>query len=73
MLNEMLEVIVLLSVGQRGFCETHFMQDEAPPHSVLDVPAWLGIHFTCRWIGRGKTSDWSPRSTGLKTCDFLYS
>jgi len=41
------------------------MQGEAPPYSVLVVQAWLDSHFTCRWIGRGKPSDWAPRSVGL--------
>jgi hypothetical protein len=31
----MLQIIVLPSFGQQEYCETHFMQDEAPPHSFL--------------------------------------
>lgn len=71
LLNGMLDVIVLPSVGQPEYCETDFMQDEAPPHSVFVVPAWLDSHFTCRWIGRGEPSDWTPRSTGLNPCDLF--
>ena len=64
-LNGMLDVTALPSVGQREYCETHFMQDEAPPHSVLAVPAWLDSHFTFRWFGRGEPSNWIRRSIGL--------
>jgi hypothetical protein len=71
MLNGMLDVNVLPSVGQRDNCETHFLQDEIPPHSVLAVPAWVDNHFTCRWIGRGEPSDWAPRSTGLNPCNLF--
>jgi hypothetical protein len=71
MLNGMLDVNVLPSVGQREYSETHFMHDEAPQHSVLAAPAWLDSHFTCRWIGRGDPSDWIPRSTCLNRCDLF--
>jgi hypothetical protein len=65
------DVIALPSVGQRENCETHFIHDEAPPHSVLTAPAWLDSHFTGRWIGRGEPSKWIPRSTGLNPCNLF--
>ena len=71
LLNGMIDVIVLPSVRQREYCEAHFMQDEAPTHSVFAVQAWLDSHFTCRWIGRGKPSDWTPRSVGLNPCNLF--
>ena len=51
--NGMIDATVLPSVRQREYCETYFMQDEAPAFSVLAVQAWLDSHFTFRWIWRG--------------------
>jgi len=71
MLNRKLDVIVLSSAGQREICEMHFIQNKAPPHSVLAVPGWTDSHFTCRWTGRGEPSDWTPQSTGLNPCNLF--
>lgn len=48
-----------------------FQQDGATPHFALEVRSWLDSHFPQRWIGRGSTWSWPPRSPDLTPPDFF--
>ncbi|CAF3800897.1 unnamed protein product [Rotaria socialis] len=39
-----------------------FQQDGAPPHFSIDARRYLDDHFPGRWIGRGGSIRWAPRS-----------
>jgi len=47
-----------------------FLHDEAPPHFSLRVRNHLNRHYPERWIGRGSSVSWSPRSSDLTPLDF---
>ncbi|CAF3419729.1 unnamed protein product [Rotaria sp. Silwood2] len=48
-----------------------FQQDGAPPHFSIDVRRFLDNHFPDRWIGRGSSIRWGPRSPDLTPLDFF--
>ena len=48
-----------------------FQHDGAPPHYRLTVRNWLHEHFPRRWIGRGGSIPWPPRSPDLTPPDFF--
>jgi DDE superfamily endonuclease/Helix-turn-helix domain (DUF4817) len=47
-----------------------FQQDGAPAHFSTDVRRYLDAHFRNRWIGRGGSIRWAPRSPDLTPLDF---
>lgn len=50
-----------------------FQQDGAPAHYDINVRNWLDANFPERWIGRGGTVAWPPRSPDLTPLDcFLW-
>jgi hypothetical protein len=44
--------------------------DGAPPHFSQVVRQYLGHKFPNRWIGRGGTQNWPPRSLDLNPLDY---
>ena len=48
-----------------------FQQDEAPAHFARDVREFLDQNFPNRWIGRGGSIQWAPRSPDLTPLDFF--
>jgi hypothetical protein len=48
-----------------------FQQDGSPPHFSIDVRQYLDKHFPNRWIGRGGSIRWAPRSPDLTPLDFF--
>ena len=48
-----------------------FQQDGAPPHFAADVRRFLDKTFPGRWLGRGGTIRWAPRSSDLTPLDFF--
>ena len=47
-----------------------FQQDGAPPH-LSKVRTWLNEKFNGRWIGRGGSISWTPRSPDSMPLDFF--
>ena len=48
-----------------------FRQDSAPPH-FSKVRTWLNEKFNGRWIGRGGSISWAPRSPDSTPLDFFF-
>ena len=48
----------------------YFQHDGAPSHYTLHVMQHLNDTFPTRWIGRGSTINWPPRSPDLTPLDF---
>ena len=48
-----------------------FQQDGASRHFSIDVRRYLDNHFPGRWIGRGGSIRWAPRSADLTPLDFF--
>jgi hypothetical protein len=48
----------------------YFQHDGAPSHYTRHVTQHLNDTFPNRWISRGITNNWPPRSPGLKKLDF---
>ena len=48
----------------------YFQHDGAPPHSTIRVREHLTNMYPNRWIGRGSTINWPPRSPDLTPLDF---
>ncbi|CAF3327057.1 unnamed protein product [Rotaria socialis] len=48
-----------------------FQQDGASPHFSIDVRRCLNDHFPGRWIGRGGSIRWAPRSPDLTPLAFF--
>lgn len=67
----MLNNEVLPVFAQKGM-PLFFQQDGAPPHFALSVRQWLNEWFPERWIGRGSSIPWAPRSPDLNPLDFFY-
>ncbi|CAF2265037.1 unnamed protein product [Rotaria magnacalcarata] len=52
----------------------YFFEDDtdgAPPHFSIDVRRYLDDHFPRRWIVRGGSIRWAPRSPDLTPLDFF--
>ena len=49
---------------------TYFQHDEAPSHYTRHVKQYFNDTFPNRWIGRGSTINWPPRSPDLTPSDF---
>ena len=49
---------------------TYFQHDGAPSHYTRHVMQHLNDTFPIRWIGRGNTFNWPPRSPDLTQLDF---
>jgi hypothetical protein len=52
------------------FLWLHFQHDGAPPHYIRLVMQHLNDTFPNRWIGRGSTINWPPRSPDLTPLNF---
>jgi len=50
----------------------YFQYDGAPSHFTRHVMRHLNDTFPNRWIGRGSTTNWPPRSQDLTPLDFCY-
>jgi len=50
----------------------YFQHDGAPSHYILHVMQYLNDTFPNRWIGRGSTINWPPRSPDLSPLHFLF-
>ena len=50
----------------------YFQHDGAPSHYTRHVMQHLNDTFPNRWIGRGNTINWPPRSPDLTLLDFLW-
>ena len=50
----------------------YFQRDETPSHYTRYVMQHLNDTFRNRWIGRGSTSNWPPRSPDLTPVRFLF-
>jgi hypothetical protein len=48
----------------------YFQHDGAPSHYTRHVVQHFNDTFTNRWIGRGSTINWPPRSPDLTPLDF---
>jgi len=48
----------------------YFQHDGAPSHYTRHVMQHLNYTFPNRWIGRGSTINWPPRSPDLTQLDF---
>ena len=48
-----------------------FQLDGAPPHWGLQVCAFLNDKFLERWIGKGGSAAWPPRSPYINPLDFF--
>ena len=48
----------------------YFQHDGAPPHFTRRVREHLNRTYPNRWIGRGSTINWPPRSPDLTPLDF---
>jgi len=48
----------------------YFQHDRAPSHHTRHVMQHLNYTFPNRWIGRGSTINWPPRSPDLTILDF---
>jgi hypothetical protein len=48
-----------------------FQHDGAPTHYVEDFRRWLNATYPERWIGRGGSTEWPPRSPDLTQIDFF--
>jgi len=48
----------------------YFQHDGAPSHYTRHVMQHLNDTFSNRWIGRGSTINWPPRSPNLTPLDF---
>ena len=60
-----------------GFCNgsaariaMYFQHDGAPSHYTRHVMQHFNDTFSNRWIGRGNTINWPPRSPDLTSLDF---
>ena len=49
----------------------YFKHDGAPSHYTRHVMQHLNDTFPNRWIGRGSTINWPPRSPDLTPLDFF--
>jgi hypothetical protein len=49
-----------------------FQHDGAPAHSSYAVRDFLDDRFPQKWIGRGGTVEWAPRSPDLTPLDFFF-
>ncbi|CAF1445158.1 unnamed protein product [Adineta ricciae] len=47
-----------------------FQQHGAPPHFLKEVCAWLNEKLDDRWLSRGGSISWAPRSPDLTPLDF---
>jgi hypothetical protein len=47
-----------------------FMHDGDPPHFSITVREFLDNMYPVRWIGRGGSTAWPPRSPDLNPFDF---
>jgi len=47
-----------------------FQHDGAPPHIHNEVTTFLNRHWPERWIGRGGSTSWPPRSPDLTPSTF---
>ena len=48
----------------------YYQHDGAPPHFSQVVRQYLDHKFPNRWIGRGGTQNWPPRSPDLNPLDY---
>src|SRR5678815_1440410 len=49
----------------------YFMHDGAPAHFSLVARNYMNTVYPRRWIGRGGTQPWPPRSPDLNSLDFF--
>lgn len=69
---EMLNTQFLPAVGNwPHYNSLTFQQDGAPPHWARIVRNFLNERFPNRWIGRGSSFVWPPRSPDLSPMDFF--
>lgn len=52
--------------------EMWYMHDGAPAHFSIRAREFLNEAFTNRWIGRGGTQSWPPRSPDLNSLDYFF-
>jgi hypothetical protein len=64
-LPALLENVPLLTRQQM-----YYQHDGAPPHFSQVVSQYLDHKFPNRWIGRGGTQNWPPRSRDLDPFDY---
>ena len=48
-----------------------FQQNGAPAHFAKSLRSWLNDKFDNRWIGRGGSTSWDPRSPDMTPLDFF--
>ena len=48
----------------------YFQHDGAPPHYTRDVRDYLNESFPNRWLGRGGSVAWPPRSPDITLLDY---
>ena len=48
-----------------------FQQDDAPAHFAKSIRSWLNNKLDNRWIGRGGSISWAPRSPDMTSLDFF--
>ena len=49
-----------------------FQQDDAPAHFAKSIRSWLNEKFDNRWIGRGGSISWAPRSPDMTLWIFFF-
>jgi len=50
--------------------QMYFQHDGAPPHYTRHVRDYLNESFLNRWLGRGGTVSWPPKSPDLTPHDY---
>ena len=56
---------LLENVPQQTWGQIYYQHDGAPPHFSQIIRQYLNHKFPDRWIGRGGTQNWPPRSPDL--------
>ena len=70
----MLQENVMPVIGEiqvNGWNNVWFQHNGAPPHNARCVKEFLNEQLPSRWIGRGGTQEWPPRSLDLTPMDFF--
>ena len=68
--NELLKQLEDVPLATR--IAMYFQHDGATSHYARHVMQHLNDTFPNRWIGRGSTIKWPPRSPDLTPLDFVY-
>ena len=68
--KRILQTHVIPLLKQHRHKRKFYQQHGAPPHFAIVVRQLLDNQLNNRWIGRGGSIQWPPRSPDLSVCDF---